>query len=323
MPRITKKGTTDNVIEEEKETKVSKKTTKKSSISNPKTSLSTSKKESLKKSDSKNKESETKKSTKIEKNKASSSSTSKKNSKSTSKTSTKRSSVIPFKSILSRRRTKKVIEPNDDEIYVDSNLVEQPTVLEYYDLPYRYNQTAVRILAQTPSVLFVYWDISDDDRAKFVEQYGENFFETTSPILLVHNKTKNYSFEVEINDFANSWYIRMQEPDCEYEIELLRRNHENNSKYIYVSSSNNIISPNNHVLFEKTDFSNIAFRNVKTGQLTYKDYGSLRLLTNIEDIYKLKHKVLQFYRDMYNNEVLESHGMFSNPSSSNPSSRML
>ena len=133
-----------------------------------------------------------------------------------------------------------------------------------------------------------------------------------------------FFFEVEdINDFANSWYIRMQEPDCEYEIELLRRNHENNSKYIYVSSSNNIISPNNHVLFEKTDFSNIAFRNVKTGQLTYKDYGSLRLLTNIEDIYKLKHKVLQFYRDMYNNEVLDSHGMFSNPSSSNPSSRML
>ena len=323
MPRITKKGTTDKVIEEEKETKVIKKTTKKSSVSNSKKSASASKKESIKKSDSKNKESETKKSIKTERDKSLISSTSKKNSRSASKTSTKKHSVIPFKSILSRRRTKNVIETTDDEIYVDSNLVEQPTILEYYDLPYRYNQTTVRILAQTPSVLFVYWDISDDDRAKFIEQYGENFFETTSPILLVHNKTKNYSFEVEINDFANSWYIRMQEPDCEYEIELLRRNHENNSKYIYVSSSNNIISPNNHVLFEKTDFSNIAFRNVKTGQLTYKDYGSLRLLTNIEDIYKLKHKVLQFYRDMYNNEVLESHGMFSNPSSSNPSSRML
>ena len=37
-------------------------------------------------------------------------------------------------------------------------------IVEYYDLPYRYNQTVVKVLAQTPNTLFVYWDISDDDR---------------------------------------------------------------------------------------------------------------------------------------------------------------
>lgn len=40
----------------------------------------------------------------------------------------------------------------------------QIEVLEYYDLPYRYNQTTVKLLAQTPNSLFVYWDISDDDK---------------------------------------------------------------------------------------------------------------------------------------------------------------
>jgi len=37
---------------------------------------------------------------------------------------------------------------------------------EYYDLPYRYNKTLVKILAQTPKRLFVYWDIADEDRAR-------------------------------------------------------------------------------------------------------------------------------------------------------------
>ena len=241
--------------------------------------------------------------------------------KATTKTSTKKKTItIPFKSILSRRRAKKEVETVDSE---NESLVEKSNIVEYYDLPYRYNQTTVKILAQTPSVLFVYWDISDEDRANFVSKYGANFFDTTKPILLVHNKTKNYSFEVEINDFANSWYLRMQEPDCEYEIELLRRSNDDSSKYIYVSSSNNLISPNNHVLFEKTDFQNIIFKNVKTGQITKKDFGSLRLITNIENIYNKKHKVLNFYKDLYSDEVLESHKMFSNPSSSNPSSRML
>ena len=46
----------------------------------------------------------------------------------------------------------------------------KPVVVEYYDLPYRYNQTVVKVLAQTPTTLFIYWDISDDDRKKYVEE---------------------------------------------------------------------------------------------------------------------------------------------------------
>ena len=60
---------------------------------------------------------------------------------------------------------------------------------EYYDLPYRYNQTIVKILAQTPKKLFVYWDISDEDRNTLQKLYGENFFERTKPVLVVHNNT--------------------------------------------------------------------------------------------------------------------------------------
>ena len=43
-------------------------------------------------------------------------------------------------------------------------------IIEYYDLPYRYNETVVKILAQTPNTLFVYWDIADSDREKYIEK---------------------------------------------------------------------------------------------------------------------------------------------------------
>ena len=94
------------------------------------------------------------------------------------------------------------------------------SIIEHYELPYRYNETIVKILYQTPNTLFVYWDISDKDRKKYLEQYGENFFEVTHPILIVHNDTYNYSFEIPINDFANSWYLRVNDSKCNYRVEL-------------------------------------------------------------------------------------------------------
>lgn len=187
--------------------------------------------------------------------------------------------------------------------------------MEYYDLPIKYSKTTVKLLAQTPNTLFVYWDISDIDRTNFTEKYGNDFFNKTRPVLLVHNKTNNYYFEVPINDFANSWYLRMQEPDCEYDIELGRRDIKNPSQYVYVSSSNELASPNDHVLFDETDFTNIRFKNVKTGSISQKDFGSIRLTTGIGNIYNKTHKVYRFYNDLYKDEVLESNKMFSNPSS--------
>ena len=94
---------------------------------------------------------------------------------------------------------------------------------EYYDLPQKYNKTVVKVLAQTPKTLFVYWEISDADIEKFKKQYGDNFFETTKPVLIIHNDTLNYSFEVEINDFANSWYLHVNDSKSDYRIELGRR----------------------------------------------------------------------------------------------------
>jgi len=192
---------------------------------------------------------------------------------------------------------------------LDNEVTAKAMLPEYYDLPYRYNQTIVKILAQTPTILFVYWDISDEDRNSLIQMHGENFFYETRPILVVHNVTKNYSFEIEINDFANSWYIKTQEPNCDYVIELGRRFNRENSEYIYIHSSNDIISPNDHILFEKSDLGNVTFRNVKTNALSSKDFGSLRFIANIDKLYG---NIYDIYSRLYNDELLNE---LKNPSS--------
>ena len=159
---------------------------------------------------------------------------------------------------------------------------------EYYDLPFRYNQTVVKILAQTPNNLFIYWEISDEDRESLKNQYGKYFFEITKPVLIVYNETLNYTFEIEIDDFANSWYLHIDDSNSEYKVELGRRpipvnynyipnyNIEENgpieelkTPYIYISSSNELDAPNDKILFNK--INKVYFRNVKTNKLIEKD----------------------------------------------------
>ncbi len=190
--------------------------------------------------------------------------------------------------------------------------------VEYYDLPYRYNQTVVRVLAQTPNNLFIYWDISDEDRENYKKIYGENFFETTKPILIVHNDTMNYSFEVEINDFANSWYLHINDSKCDYRIELGRKviyNGVNNSdiseelknkNYVYITSSNEIESPNDRILFNPKQ-NMVYYRNVKTMQIKSKEISNITFIHSIGKIYHSNiSNIHNFYKKMFNIDLSQS-----------------
>ena len=230
----------------------------------------------------------------------------------TSKTTTTKKT----KSTISKSKkatTKKVTaksKPNSEK-----KLSKSVDIVEYYDLPYRYNQTVVKVLAQTPSTLFIYWDISDSDRKKFEKQYGENFFQDTKPVLIVYNATLNYSFEVEINDFANSWYLHVADSKCDYRIELGRRpivktEQFKNTDYIYVTTSNEMESPNDKILINKEQ-KMVYFKNIKTGQTKEKPFASLSFITNMGKIYN----IYDFYKAIYKNENIDTIYDLNNPSS--------
>ena len=232
--------------------------------------------------------------------------------------STKNSKVDTTKKTTSAKTTKKTPKK------VTTKSVKEPTsIMEYYDLPYRYNQTVVKILAQTPKMLFVYWDISDKDRENYKEYYGEAFFSNSRPVLIIHNETMNYSFELEINDFANSWYIHVSDANCKYNVELGRRPNRYISNltenYVYISSSNELDAPNDHIMFE-TASPSVRYRNIKNNQISIKDFSNSAFAKKIMKIYSVK-TIEELYEKLYSEELLEDfkNGYYKNPSS-NPSS---
>lgn len=303
MPRKAKENEEikDNKIEKgvttKKTTTTSKKNTTKAATAKKATTVkkSAAKKET-KTTTSKKKVASTKKATKSASTK-SKTSLAKKQSKSTS-AKTRVSST-------KRKTTKKSLK--------------QEPVAEYYDLPYKYNKTVIKLLAQTPKTLFVYWEISDEDIENYKKQFGENFFETTKPVLRIYNKTLNYSFEVEINDFANSWYLHVNDSKSDYKIELGRRpikyNENIKNDYIYITSSNEIESPNDHILFN-TSQKMVYFRNVKTNIETSKDVFTLSFMRNIGKIYHI-YDIKDLYKELYKHE--DNIENLSNPSSNTSS----
>jgi len=294
MPRTTK--------DSEKEELNKKKTTTKKSTTATKKTTSTKATTVAKKK----KTDEVKPATKVTKSK-SKKEDKEKTTKSTTKKSTTSSNTKKKTTVKASSEDKKVATKKSSVKKLEENIV-----AEYYDLPYRYNETVVKILYQTPTILFVYWDISDFDRENYIKQYGDNFFNNTRPVLKVYNLTKDYSFEVEINDFANSWYINVNDANCEYKVELARRtvNYQENisTDYIHITSSNDIEFPNDHILLDELP-DKIKFRNVKTNTVSTKDISTLHLV-GINKIYNIN----EFYKKFYKDEIEEN--VIINPSSS-------
>lgn len=214
------------------------------------------------------------------------------------------------------KKTEKVEKEKLKEYEAEEEKKSEPKyLLEYYDLPYRYNETVVKILAQTPKRLFVYWDVSDKDKNTYLNAFGEHFFEDTYPVLLIHNENKNYTREVPINDFANSWYLDIKDPRDRYTIQLGRKfkahikpqinpeieetNIDLNNDYLFIAMSNELEVPNDHVLFEEFK-PYVKYRNVKTSVEEIKEVKAIIYKNEIKELYsKLYEGQIDIVEDVF------------------------
>ena len=239
----------------------------------------------------------------------SASSTKTKKASSKTKTATSKKANSSKTKTASKKKTtttkKKATASTTRKITSAKKKVVTPTI-EYYDLPYRYNETIVKVLAQTPKSLFVYWDISDNDRQNLVNTYGENFFNDTIPFLRITNENNGSSFDVDIDDFANGWYVPIEDAKCTYAVSLLRKQRPFRNKIveyeIYVTTSNKIEVPNDRILFNPHT-ATVVYKNVKSNVITYKPAPAITTVRN-------------YYKENYKNENIEEIIDFKNPSSS-------
>lgn len=310
----TRKTKSDKIVDDAVVTPTSKKVTKSKKKSNTdsnidNTLLSSKKKATRSKKDepldnfedSDNSNNSNKKGTKS--TKSSKSTTPSRTKAKTSKVKSDSPAVSRTKSssttVSKTKKTKSATSAKSKKSKTNSAEIE---ILEYYDLPYKYGNTLVKLLAQTPKTLFVYWEISDLDIANYKEKYGDNFFFITKPILIVHNLTLDETYEVEINDFANCWYLNIENADCKYDIELARKFIQSpitkaakKNEYLFISKSNDLTAPNDHILLEKL-VNFVTFRDVSTGEHIKKNIKSFKFLN---DLY-------EFYKNMYKDEILNN-----------------
>ncbi len=330
--KTVKANKAEKKVVAEKKTKIASK--KAPAIKTEAKKKTPSKKIAEKKSTTKTKASKTAvknsaKDTKTKTTKSSSKTTSKTTSKTSKKTVktriAKSNSKASTKEAKTTTTTKKTTSAKNKKVFLP----------EYYDLPYRYNETVVKILAQTPKKLFVYWDISDKDIKKYLKVFGENFFYETYPVLLIHNQEMDYTFEVQVNDFANCWYVDINDPKCSYTVNLGRKfkdvnnikannedlNDENidlKNDFLQITNSNYLEVPNDHILFEKLG-NKVRYRNVKT----LKEMDKFIDTIVSENGNKLKiYDIYEFYKEIYKNEIEENIFDINNPSSGNTSSKI-
>lgn len=109
---------------------------------------------------------------------------------------------------------------------------------EYYDLPIKYNQTLIRLLVQSPNRMYAYWEVSDITMKNFSNHFG-NYSDYT-PALKITNNTKNYSYVIPIDPFANNYYIQVEDTGCDYKVELGRIK---NNEFMNIYTSNNVTMP--------------------------------------------------------------------------------
>ena len=198
------------------------------------------------------------------------------------------------KSIIQKSETKKPkktmqITPLEDAsikklFKTIENKKTTPIILEYYDLPYRYNKTTVKFLAQNPHTLFVYWEISDEDKNNLIKKYGNDFFKTTIPLLVLTDLKNNKTYEIQIDDFTNNWYIHVNESHLQYQITLARKFKEVKPQlplplpiqnYISIVKSNVLETPNDHILTNRITSKRITNNDNKQIKAIYKNYNEL------------------------------------------------
>ena len=339
MPRKTKEQKELEIENESK--KINKSSTSKttrSKTTSSKTTKATSKVATTKASTRTTKSSAAKTSTRASKS-AAGKSTKSSTSKST-KTATKSTASKKSKTVASTKTSSSVKKASAKKTQNSKKV----SIVEYYDLPYRYNQTVVKVLAQTPTNLFVYWDIADSDREIFKKEYGYDFFDKTRPVLIVHNETMNYAFEVDINDFANSWYLHVNDANCDYKIELGRKPIYNyvqrevgeleqkdlnsdfnkypskpiDKDYFYVTISNDIDAPNNHILAEDYNkpINSVLIRNLKSNTEYTKNIDNLPISKYLNNLFNIQ----DIYKKLFEENTIKDFYDLSNPSSGNPSS---
>ena len=171
---------------------------------------------------------------------------------------------------------------------------------EYYELPTKYNETVVRLLVQSPTRMFVYWEVAEQNH------FCDN---ASKPVLKITNVTMNYCYEIEVDPFTNNYYIEVKDANCDYRVELGAKHKQ---QFESIFRSNDVKVPRGTPLASQ-ESEEIIYRNcmklTETDKFTiyYRNDRSRAFHTNLkQDYYSLSFDA----NDAFSSGELQSSGTF-------------
>lgn len=116
---------------------------------------------------------------------------------------------------------------------------------EERELPEGYGETRIVTMVRDPYWLFAYWEISHSKRQELGLLGNHNrpmllrVYDVTD--ILFNGFNAHSSFDIEINDMANNWYIKVPEPNRSYCVDLATYNEAGGFQLI--ARSNSALTP--------------------------------------------------------------------------------
>ncbi|HHV99901.1 MAG TPA: DUF4912 domain-containing protein [Clostridiaceae bacterium] len=142
-----------------------------------------------------------------------------------------------------------------------------------YRLPQSYNDNSITLVAQSPHLLYAYWEISEDKKRQFIECFGQELWNASIPVLKVFNITKNKVLFTRTNEFSNSLYMEVPDSNCSYIAEIGRK--ISDKFFISLAHSNCVNTP-----------SDTLSNNTVAIFTDYKRLKTEKEIPNVQKLYK-------------------------------------
>ncbi|WP_028306906.1 DUF4912 domain-containing protein [Desulfitibacter alkalitolerans] len=103
------------------------------------------------------------------------------------------------------------------------------------------DETHITLLARNPYWLYAYWHIREDTIRNFENRFGDGSWENYHLFLKLVNLSAHKDYLLPINNYADSWYIKVGDTHCEWKVYLGKMVPEEG--LIILAESNTAITP--------------------------------------------------------------------------------
>lgn len=155
----------------------------------------------------------------------------------------------PAKKPITQKTEKKTVtaEPvNEVRIVEETKYYTGPVIQKFqeakaFEFPQGYGDNRIVAMVRDPYWIYAYWEVNDKRRSEIRAEIGEEEFGRSRECLRVYDVENWDYFDIEINQGARNWYVRIPSPNRTYCVDIGYKTP--NGRFITAARSNFVTTP--------------------------------------------------------------------------------